>query len=285
MKIGFWGAGLMGRGLAKNLIKKGQHVLVYSRDLEKAKEICKVGSTGLATNNFSDLAQVEILFTCVARPIYLREALLKETSLYLKMPKGSLHIECSTIDPKTALELEKYAQERGIDYLQATLGKTPQMAEKALEPIFVGGDSEVQKRAWPYLEMIGKPENVGDIAASCATKLISNLIGMTNIAVLAEGLRVGKALGLDLAQLLKILKDTGAHSFQMDVRGPMMVQDNFTDPKFRLTLALKDLVLGTDMAHDFKSQVPLMDMARSQFERACSQGLSQEDAAAIFKLA
>ena len=93
--------------------------------------------------------------------------------------------------------------------------------------------------------------NVHSVAASCAVKLISNLVGMTNLAVLAEGLRLGRTAGLDMKQLLELLTDTGARSFQMDVRGPWIAGSDFS-PRFALTLAHKDLRLGTDMAHKWK---------------------------------
>lgn len=284
MQIGFWGAGLMGSGLAKNLLRHDHTVIVYSRDLERARSIASVGQHGIVAQSFLDLAKADVLITCVARPIYLTQGLLGSNGLYEQLEPGTLHIECSTIDPQTATTLAKAIRERGCDYLQATLGKTPALAEKAEEPIFVGGDSLVQKRAWELLTIIGKPENVGSIEASCGIKLLSNLIGMTNVAVLAEGMRIGRAMGVDSQQLLKILGDTGATSFQMDLRGPMMAAADYSAAKFRLTLALKDLVLGTDMAHLMEVATPLMDTARMQFNRAVTQGLGDQDCAAVAEI-
>ena len=221
----------------------------------------------------------------MARPIYLTQGLLGEDGLYAHLDHNILHIECSTIDPTTALSLANNLQAQGSSYLQATLGKTPAMAEKAEEPIFVGGDSSVQKRAWELLTLIGKPENVGTIQASCGIKLLTNLIGMTNVAVLAEGMRIGRAMGVDGQQLLKILGDTGAKSYQLDLRGPMMAESDYADAKFRLTLALKDLVLGTDMAHTLEVATPLMDIARMQYAIAEAQGLGAKDCAAVAEIA
>ena len=281
MQIGFWGAGLMGSGLARNLLRADHEVFVFSRDLSKAEKIVETGKYGKATNCLTDLAVAEVIFTCVARPAYLLDGMVGSDGLYAHMKTGALHIECSTIDPKTAEILACEARQHGIDYLQATLGKTPAKAEKAEEPVFVGGDASVQKRAWSLLETIGKPISVGTIGASCAAKLISNLIGMTNICVLAEGLRIGRAAGMDLSQLLAILEDTGAMSYQMELRGPMIAREEYTDPKFRLTLALKDVTLGTDMAHLWNVSIPLMDAARTQFTIAETQGLRDLDCAAV----
>ena len=290
MKIGFWGAGLMGSGLCRTLLKNGHEVWVYSRDLERARELASSGPNGHVCTAQDDLARGDVLISCVARPLYLKESFLDEQglknrmiegSLYSHMRKGSLHIECSTIDPVTAQTLAREAEQRGIDYLQATLGKTPVQAAKAQEPMFVGGAKAVKEKAWPLLEEIGLPLDVGSVEASCAAKLISNLVGMTNIAVLAEGFKVGCACGLDPTVLLNLLKDTGAHSFQMDVRGPMLAADNYDDVKFRLTLALKDLTLGTEMAHVKDVSVPFFDAALSQFQHADECGLGAFDCAAV----
>ena len=281
MKIGFWGAGLMGSGLCGTLLKKGHEVWVYSRDLERARELASQGPKGHVCMRQEDLACGDVLISCVARPLYLKKVFLGEQSLYSHMKKDSMHIECSTIDPVCAQALAKEAEPYGISYLQATLGKTPAQAAKAQEPIFVGGEKAVKEKAWPLLTEIGLPLDVGSLEASCAAKLISNLVGMTNIAVLAEGFKVGAACGLDPKTLLDLLKDTGAHSFQMDVRGPMLAADNYDDVKFRLTLALKDLSLGSEMARVKDVSVPLFDAALEQFQRADECGLGALDCAAV----
>ena len=224
-----------------------------------------------------------MLISCVARPQYLKEALHGPNGVHAAMRKGSLHIECSTIDPESALLLCESCHKQGIDYVQATLGKTPAMAEKALEPIFAGADAKALERAWPLLEELGKPVRVGSIEASCAAKLLSNLIGMTNICVLAEGFKLGTRLGLDPKVLLDVLMDTGARSFQMDTRGSMLADNTFDDVKFRLALAVKDVRLGCEMAEASKTAVPFFSEALSQFRAAEAQGLGDLDCAAVGK--
>lgn len=283
MKIGFWGAGTMGSCLACNLLKQGLDVVIYSRSAEKALSLAKEGPKGSGTDKRLDLVPCDVLFTCLALPEHVRAGFLNEGSLYDGMPEGSVHVECSTIDPALAKELASAAQMRGIGYVQSTLGKTPQAASAAAEPMFVGGGENAVKKVWSLLETIGRPVNVHSVAASCAVKLISNLVGMTNLAVLAEGLRLGRTAGLDMKQLLELLTDTGARSFQMDVRGPWIAGSDFS-PRFALTLAHKDLRLGTDMAHKWKESVPLFDAARMLFSAAETQGLGDEDCAAVMKL-
>ncbi|MBO4335297.1 MAG: NAD(P)-dependent oxidoreductase [Desulfovibrio sp.] len=281
MLIAFWGAGLMGSGLLRNLLRQGRDVLIFSRDFTKARKLAALGPGGQAVQSLHDLAKAEIVISCVARPEYLKAAFLGKDGLYALMRKGSLHIECSTIDPQSALQLARACQELGLDYVQATLGKTPAMAEKAQEPIFAGGESASLDRAWPLLCAIGKPLRVGSIEASCAAKLLSNLIGMTNLCVLAEGFRLGCKLGLEPKTLLNVLMDTGARSFQMENRGTMLAENDYHDVKFRLALALKDMLLGCQMAKDSNCLTPLFNEALQKFQKAEAEGLGDLDCAAV----
>ena len=176
--------------------------------------------------------------------------------------------------------LAEEAENRGIAYVQATLGKTPAVAAAGDAPMFVGGEDAVKERLWPMLTAMGKPVDVGSISASCAVKLISNLVGMANLAVLAEGLRVGQCAGIEPEMLLPLLADTGAHSFQMDVRGPWIARKDFM-PRFALRLAHKDLRLGCEMAQRWKLETPLLNAARAVFARAEALGLGGQDCAAV----
>lgn len=282
MKIGFWGVGLMGAPLARRLAEAGYAVLACSREMSKA--MSAVGQKGTATTRREDLAECDILFTCLALPEHVRCAVAGPAGLYGRMASGSMHVECSTIDPALAESLEKEAAARGIAYVQATLGKTPQVAARGEAPMFVGGKTADKARIWPVLEAMGLPVDVGSIRASCAVKLVSNLVGMTNLAVLAEGMRLGREAGLPQDLLLRILMDSGARSFQLENRGPMMAQGDFT-PRFLLRLAHKDMRLGCEMARQQQVFCPIMEEARAAYAAAEAQGLGEKDCAAVSELA
>lgn len=123
MKIGFWGVGLMGAPLARRLAEAGYAVLACSREMSKA--MSAVGQKGTATTRREDLAECDILFTCLALPEHVRCAVAGPAGLYGRMASGSMHVECSTIDPALAESLEKEAAARGIAYVQAHWAKPP----------------------------------------------------------------------------------------------------------------------------------------------------------------
>jgi 3-hydroxyisobutyrate dehydrogenase-like beta-hydroxyacid dehydrogenase len=134
------------------------------------------------------------------------------------------------------------------------------------------------------LKIIGSPVvYLGEVEASSAFKLISNLIGMTNLAVLAEGIRIGEKAGIETGMLLELLKDTGGKSFQAEVRGPWIASGDFAN-RFGLDLALKDVRLGCEMAEAWGSDAKTMKVALEYFRQASARGLGKEDCNAIYKV-
>ena len=284
MPIGFIGVGRMGGGLARNHIRAGKEVLVYDLNPAAVKEACAAGPTGRAAKDLKDLAACEVVFTSLPLPQHVTGVMLGEEGLLARMKPGSAHIEVSTIDPATARELSDAAERRGVRYLQCPLGKTPAHAEKAEEPIFVGGKREVYEGLKDLLALVGNPVvYMGPVEASAAFKLISNLIGMTNLVVLAEGFRIGEKAGIDPQLLLEQLQDTGARSFQMDVRGPWILKGDFAN-RFGLDLALKDVRLGCEMADRWGFSAASMKVALECFKKASAAGFGAEDCAAVYKV-
>jgi 3-hydroxyisobutyrate dehydrogenase-like beta-hydroxyacid dehydrogenase len=284
MQIGFIGVGAMGGGLARNLIRAGKSVLIHDISAAMVEKTLAAGTTGKAAQSAADLAGCDLVFTSLPLPLHLQETMLGDAGLLSKMSPGAVYVDVSTIDPGTARELEAAAKEREIGFLECPLGKTPAQAETAEEPIFVGGDETVYQKVKDILEIVGTPVTyLGTVDAACAVKLISNLIGMTNLAVLAEGIRIGEAAGLDKKLLLELLDDTGAKSFQMNVRGPWIASGDF-DARFGLDLALKDVRLGVEMAQAWGNDAKTMQVTLDYLKQASAGGLGKEDCNAIYKI-
>ena len=284
MLFGFIGIGQMGGGLARNLIRAGKEVLVFDLNPEAIQKTLDAGSTGKSAKEVKELADADVIFTSLPLPTDIEGVMLGEDGLLNAMKTGATYIDVSTIDPQTARKLSGAAESKGIRFLQCPLGKTPAHAEKAEEPIFVGGKKEVYEEMKGVLEIIGSSVvYMGEVEASSAFKLISNVIGMTNLAVLAEGIRIGEKAGIEKKMLLELLDDTGAKSFQMDVRGPWIANGDFAN-RFGLDLALKDVRLGCEMADAWGNDAKTMKVALEYFKKASAEGLGKEDCNAIYKV-
>ena len=139
MLFGFIGVGAMGGGLARNLIRAGKEVLVFDINPEAVSKTLAAGSTAKAAEDAMALAAADVVFTSLPLPEHLETLMLGESGLLSRMKKGSTYIDVSTIDPRTARTLSDAAEGVGVKFLECPLGKTPAHAEKAEEPIFVGG--------------------------------------------------------------------------------------------------------------------------------------------------
>lgn len=284
MRFGCVGLGKMGAPLALNIMKAGEELMVYARTASQTVPFAEAGARVAAS--VLELAECDVLCTCLPLPQHVMDLVLGKdgrTGLYAAMKPGAIHVEFSTIDPSSAERMAAAAKEYGIAYVQCTVGKTPAMAAKCEEPLFIGGDREAVAKLMPVFEKIGLPRDVGTVSASCAVKLLSNLIGMTNLVVLAEGMRIGQIAGMDPHQLIELLQDTGARSFQLDVRGPWMASEDFVS-RFDVEIAIKDLNLGCTMAEDWGFSPVLMDHARKAFIRAAKEGYGKEDGCAVIKI-
>lgn len=284
MLFGFIGLGNMGAPLALNIMKAGEQLMVFARTEGRTAPFAEAGARVAAT--LDELAGCDVLCTCLPLPHHVTDIVLGKDGaegLYASMKPGSIHVEFSTIDPATAGRMVEAAKVRGIAYVQCTVGKTPAMAAKCEEPLFIGGDREAVAKLMPVFEKIGQPRDVDTVNASCAVKLLSNLVGMANLAILAEGMRIGQLAGMDPHQLVELLQDTGARSFQLDVRGPWIASEDF-NARFGVDLAAKDMRLGCAMARDWGFAPAMMEQARDFFQQAGKEGHGEEDCCAVFKV-
>ncbi|GAB6159272.1 2-hydroxy-3-oxopropionate reductase [Desulfotomaculum varum] len=284
MKYGYIGLGLMGGPLARNLIRAGKEVMVFDLSQAAIERTLAAGTTGKAAKDVAELADCDVVFTSLPLPKHLEQTMLGESGLLSKMKAGAVYIDVSTIDPQTARKLADFAAGRGIEFLACPLGKGPAQAEKAEQPIFAGGKKETFDKMLATLKIVGNPVYyLGDVEQAYAFKLISNMVGMTNLAVLAEGLRIGEKAGIDPKLLVELLADTGANSFQLQVRGPWIINNDFAN-RFGVSLALKDVRLGCEMADNWGYDAKFTKLAKSCYEDAEKQGLGNEDCCAVYKV-
>lgn len=281
MKFSFLGVGNMGEPLAMNLVKAGEKVQVFTSRPDCAARFLEAGAK--VAERVGQLADCDVLCTCLPQPSQIVAAVLGDGALYNKMRPGAIHLEFSTIEPGTANMLAAKAAEAGIEYVQATVSKTPAVAAAGEAPLFLGGSEAAIEKLLPVLVRIAKPYNLKTIDSACAVKLISNLIGMSNIALVAEGLRIGEAAGIVGDELLELLLDTGCASYQMKVRGPWMLAGDYK-ARFSIDIAAKDLRLGCAMARNLGCEPKLMQDTLRYLEEGHAIGIGDEDVCALYKV-
>ena len=278
--LGFIGAGRMGGAVARRLATGGHDVAVYDPSPDAVAACVEVGARA-AESAVAAVRGAEAVFTSLPLPEHV-------TATYAELEgalePGVVCVDVSTIDPATARAVADRLAAAGAPFLVCALGKGPAQAEGGEIPLFVGGPAGTVERVRPLLERIGNAiHHLGDVEAATMFKLVSNLIGMTNVAVLAEGYLLARRAGIEPDAFTAALSDTGAGSYQLDMRLPWMIADDHA-PRFAVDLAAKDLRLAVDAAARAHVPTPVGAQGLSQLLSASAHGFGGEDVTAMLKV-
>lgn len=281
MKIACIGVGNMGGAVARRLATgEDFDVTVFDLSADAIQKCVAVGATP-ADSVATAVEGAEVVLTSLPTTKLVIETV--KTLLPL-IEKDAVIVDISTIDPMTAAEALDLSSATDRRFIACPLGKTPGHAENGEIPLFVGGDQEIIAKLQPMFNRMGeKTYNFGSVEAATTFKLVSNFIGMTNVAVLAEGLSIALKAGITTEAFTEALAETGAKSFQSEVRLPWMINEDWS-PRFGINLAAKDVRLAVESANTWGIPVPVGSAALAQLQEASEQGYGHEDVVAVLKL-
>lgn len=255
MKIGFIGLGIMGRPMAKNLMKAGYELVVYDINKEPVRELVSLG----AEEGFSpkDVAErTDIIITMLPDSPQVKEVILGENGVLEGAKKGSIIVDMSSIAPAVSKEIAMKAEEKGIDFLDAPVsGGEPKAIDGTLA-IMVGGKKEVLDKCYDILSKMGSSiVHCGEVGAGNITKLANQIIVALNIAAMSEALVLGTKAGVDPETIYKAIRGGLAGSTVLDAKAPKVIARDFA-PGFKIDLHIKDLKNALSTAHEIG--VPLL---------------------------
>ncbi len=281
--VGIIGVGKMGGGIATNLLRRGFKVFVYDIREEATKRLSEKGA--IRCSSPKEVAEsVNIIITSLPDGKAVWSVYFSDNGVMNGIRRGSYIIETSTIDIEIEEEIEKECERRGCKMLVVTLGKGPIQAEAGESPLFVGGRRDVFNELEPFLKNLGKNiYYMGEIKKAMMFKLLSNVIGLGNLAILLEAYNAAKLSGIDPEMFLQALKDTGGWSYQAEVRLPSVINGDFS-PKFYLSYTRKDIYLALKYAEENKIPMPIASIILQLYTIAEREGLGELDASAIYKL-
>lgn len=197
-RIGFVGLGIMGRGMVGNLLDAGTEVTVYNRTAERAAPFAGRGAV-VETSPGRVAAVSDIVFTCVSDTPDVEEVIFGADGLSEGLAAGALVVDTSTVSPIASRSWSEQLSERGIGFLDAPISGGSEGAAQGTLSIMVGGTGENFARALPYLEQMGSTiTHVGEVGDGQLTKLMNQVLVVTNMLGLAEALVFAQASGLDL---------------------------------------------------------------------------------------
>lgn len=282
MKIGFIGLGIMGRPMAKNLVKAGHELTVFDFNKEAVEDLVTCGAK--KAESAKEVAeQVEVVITMVPNSPHVRAAVLGENGVKDGAKPGTVLIDMSSIDPVESKAIGKELEQYGIEMLDAPVsGGEPKAIDGTLS-VMVGGKKELFDKYYDMLMvMAGSVVYVGDLGSGNVAKLANQIVVAVNIAAVSEALAFAKKAGTDPELVYRAIRGGLAGSTVMDAKAPMMLDRNFK-PGFRIELHIKDLNNALNAAHAISSPVPLTGQLMEIMQALKADGYEKEDHSSIVK--
>ena len=282
MKIAFIGLGIMGKPMAKNLLKAGHQLRVYARREETMAEMKDAGAT-LCKSSVETVEGVDIVMTMLPNSPHVKSVMLEDDRLAEHMPRTAVFIDMTSINPVASREIAAALEKYGIDMLDAPVsGGQPKAIDGTLS-FMVGGKQEVFDRFKPVLECMGSSVvRCGDIGAGNVTKLCNQTIVAVNIAALAEAMQMGQMCGVEPQKIFEAIRGGLAGSTVMNAKAPMMMDQNF-QPGFRIDLHIKDLNNVVDAAKTVDAPIPLTQAVLEMMKVLHHDGDGSCDHSALLK--
>lgn len=280
MKIGFIGLGIMGKPMAKNLLKAGHELIVYDIIPANVDELIKAGAKAAPASK--DVAEAcNLIITMLPNSPHVKAAVLGENGVLCGAKPGSILIDMSSIAPLASQEICAACAEKGVKMIDAPVsGGEPKAIDGTLS-IMVGGDKEVFEQIYDILMIMGgSAVHCGKIGAGNTTKLANQVIVALNIAAVSEALMLSTSAGVDPKLVFDAIKGGLAGSTVMNAKVPMMIDHNFK-PGFKIDLHIKDLNNALETGHNVGSPLPLTALVMEMLQTLHADGCGQNDHSAI----
>jgi 2-hydroxy-3-oxopropionate reductase len=253
--IGFIGLGIMGKPMARNLMKAGYPLVVHNRSRGAVEELAKEGTAAAATSK-EVAGQCEVLITMLPDSPDVELVYAGENGVFAGVKPGTLLIDMSSISPVVARRIAAEAEKRGCDMLDAPVSGGEAGAISATLSIMIGGKTAGVERAMPIFQVLGKNiVHVGEAGAGQVTKAANQMVVGTTIAIVSEALVLAAKAGVDPAKVRQALLGGFAQSKILEAHGQKMLDRNFK-PGFRIRLHEKDMKIALAAGSEYG--VPLM---------------------------
>jgi len=284
MKIGFIGLGNMGAPMADHLLKAGHEVIVYNRTAEKAKALVRQGAR--QASSVSDACDADVVLTMLADDHALETVSYGDKNMLESLPKGHIHLSCSTISVALADKLTSDHEGAGQHFVSAPVFGRPEAAAAAKLYVVAAGIPASVEKCQPIFDAIGQRTfRFGDKPSNAnLVKLSGNFLIMSVIESLSEALAlVGKG-GLDQREYLEFLTSTLFNAPVYKTYGTLAVEKKFQPAGFLAPLGLKDVRLALQAAESLRVSLPLADLVRNRFLTLLANGGESLDWSAISQI-
>ena len=272
-RVGFIGVGLMGHGAAKNLLEKGHPLVVLgNRNRQPVDDLVQRGA--VEARNPADLAsRCDVIIVCVPSSVEVEQVVNGPNGLATSCRAGQVLIDATTADPNETRRIAAQLKKKGVDMIDAPLGRTPKEAEAGRLSTYVGGDAAVVARVRPILECYADTiVETGGIGTGTTCKLINNFISIGTSAVISEALATAAKLGVDFTKLHEVISAGGAYGRMYQMLIPWVLEGDDSNLKGPLRIAHKDLRTYARIAESAPALGLMAQAAAQTYQLAILQG-------------
>ena len=279
--IAVLGTGIMGAGMARNLLAAGMEVRAWNRTREKAEPLADDGAK-VAGGPAEAAEDADFVLTMLSDAGAVAEA-VDEGGALSALADGGVWLQTSTVGIEGSERLAGIADEHGVAYVDAPVLGTKQPAEQGQLIVLASGPEEVRERCEPVFDAIGsKTLWLGPAGSGSRLKLVTNswIVGL--LGALAETVALARAIDVDPARFLEVIEGGPLGLPYAQMKGQMMIEEEFPT-SFSANLARKDAGLVLTAAEANGLRLPLAEAAADRFDEAINAGHGEEDMAAIYR--
>jgi len=279
--IGFVGTGLMGRGMARSLIRKGHALRIYNRTRAKAEEVAQLGGRVAATP--AEAARgADVVITMLADPRAVADCFEGPQGLLSTLGKGAVVIDSSTVSPPTTQKMADLVRTKGGHLLDAPVFGSKNEAENGSLGFIVGGDRAVFDSVQDVFSCLGKSTYMGPTGMGATAKLVVNLVIASELEAFHEGMVMATKAGLDPDLMYSVLMNSRAKAGIFEMKGPNILKRDFST-FFPLRLMDKDMRLALETAEALRITMPVVRAVKEVLGACVGAGQAEEDFSSAIK--
>lgn len=284
MKLGFLGLGIMGYPMARNLLRAGHSVAVWSNTAAKARKLAVEENAELCAMPKAVAEAADIVFMCVGDTEMSEKVALGKDGLLEGARAGAIVADCSTVAPSYARRAAEAFAAKGAHFLDTPVTGSKPGAEGGTLTFMIGGDAAIYEKLKPYLEPMGKQiYYCGSTGLGLHAKLTQNLILSNLLQAFNEGMVLATRAGVDPELMVDILSNSAARSGLVSFKAPFVFNRDFST-NFSTRWMHKDTGLMLETGAELGVPLPLTGLTRQLFQMAISEGYADEDMCSTIKV-
>jgi 2-hydroxy-3-oxopropionate reductase len=280
LNVGYIGLGLMGKSIARNILKAGFHVVVHNRSRPAVDELVAEGA--VAASSPKEVAeQVDVVFTNLPDTPDVEKVVLGENGMIEGAHDGLIYVDNSTIKPASARMIAERLAAKNVFALDAPVSGGDIGARNGTLTVMVGGEASALEKAMPVFMAMGKTvTHVGGPGAGQVAKAANQIMVAAQMVAMGELLVFSKKAGVDPRKVVEAIKGGAAQCWTLDVKPPRLFEGN-RSPGFKAHMQLKDLKIILDTAEEYGIPISGAEANANLFQEMIDAGMGELDNSAV----